>query len=113
VTRNYEQHGAVLAWLGGTVSRLRKQQDGNDGAHHVRPSAKNHKPGSEVGRGDGDRRCEVTVNAGRRWSGGERGDQRAHLHTKAIRSRLRIGGDGEKRKKKGLPGLTEAKRRQR
>jgi len=35
----------------------------------------------------------------------------AHLHTKAIRSRSRIGGDGEKRKKKGLPGLTEAKRR--
>jgi hypothetical protein len=54
-----------------------KQQDGNDGAHHVRPSAKNQKPGSDIGRGDGDHRREVMVNAGRRRSGGERGDRSA------------------------------------
>ena len=35
----------------------------------------------------------------------------AHLHTKAIRSRSRIGGGSGKKKKKCLPGLTEAKRR--
>ena len=94
MTRNYEQHCMTLVCLGGTATRLRKQQDGNDRAHHVWTSAKNHKPGSEVGRGDGDHRREVTVNAGRRQKKKEERSARAY-RGKAKAALGRDGGGAE------------------